>query len=295
MNSLELPDETILVSRPNTQVERILTTEKALGIAGGDGFINPAPSTLDLVAKGAGDRCKDRFIDYDPSSKVPNTGKSGGNSLSMEAVNNQKFPDKEDWDINEWLEEDDCNDFEESTESLPVAVDFQYVKDKNGNPTLLIPNIDSTRTMPGRTFNRVEYEQTLSHLHHAPELGVTLPPTFDMNKYNDLPTKADKIQYGKTHLSPETIISYQNKIGHVMSPVFGTGAKTTPLRGFAGKYKSNVSLVIQSMPKLVNGNSHYISIINDRGVHISSYPITPEKLEKIIQDDFWVLKTTNFN
>ncbi len=36
VNSLELPDETILVSRPNTQVERILATEKALGISGGD-------------------------------------------------------------------------------------------------------------------------------------------------------------------------------------------------------------------------------------------------------------------
>lgn len=44
---------------------------------------------------------------------------------------------------------------------------FKHVKDSNGNPTLLIPNIDSNHTMLGRTFNRIEYDQVASDLHNA--------------------------------------------------------------------------------------------------------------------------------
>lgn len=41
------------------------------------------------------------------------------------------------------------------------------MKDFNGNSTLLVPNIPSTRIIKGRSFNRVEYDQLASHLHHA--------------------------------------------------------------------------------------------------------------------------------
>ena len=107
-----------------------------------------------------------------------------------------------------------------------------------------------------------------------------------MGIYENLPTKAAKIQYGKKDLSPETIISYQNTIVLRMSPVFGAGIKTHAVRGFAGKNRANVDLVIQSIS--ISSN-HYMSIINDRGIHILSYPITISKLKKIIADDFWIL------
>lgn len=122
------------------------------------------------------------------------------------------------------MEEDGdlCHDFSEPGESdpLPVAVNFEHIRDSNGNPILLVPNIDTTRTMPKRSLNRVEYDQTASHLHHAPDYGIQLPPDFNMATYKAL-NKADKIQYAKQHVSPETIIAYQNVIGMSMNPLFG--------------------------------------------------------------------------
>lgn len=66
VNSLPLPDETIIIARPDPQVERIFENTKTLEISGGEGegFINPAPSTKDFGATGAGDRGEDRFTDY---------------------------------------------------------------------------------------------------------------------------------------------------------------------------------------------------------------------------------------
>jgi hypothetical protein len=98
------------------------------------------------------------------------------------------------------------------------------VKDSNGNPTLLVPNIDSIRTLPRRTFNRVEYDQTASHLHHANDFGIQLPTSFDMEKYM-LMKKQDKIQYAKQNVSKETIISYQNAIGMAINPTFGLATR----------------------------------------------------------------------
>ena len=105
-------------------------------------------------------------------------------------------------------------------------------------------------------------------MHHANEFGIQLPQNFDMSKYNALPTKFDKIQYVKQHVSPETIISYQNAMGLAMMPIFGTGVKSHAVRGFAGKYKVNVGLVIQSIPSTDN---YYLSIINDKGIHVLFY------------------------
>ena len=301
VNSLPLPDENIGTVRqdPLSQIERTLTNQKALGISGGgdgDGFINPAPSTQGTGAEGAHDRGADRLQDYDPFPKIPGGEGPRGNSGTFGALGKNKIPSEEDWNIDEWLEEgsDHCHDFEEPVESdpLPVPVSFEHVRDSNGNPTLLVPNIDPTRTMRGRTFNGIEYDQTASHLHHVPDFGIQLPPGFDMAKYNALPTKADKIQYAKQHVPPETIIAYQNAIGVSMTPVFGTGAKTYGIRGFAGKNRVNVSLVIQSIP---NTNNHYLSIVNDKGTHISSYSINEKKLKKIIANDFWILPNKNFN
>ena len=81
-------------------------------------------------------------------------------------------------------------------------------------------------------------------------------------------------------------------MGRSMQPIFGTGAVTTAVRGFAGKNKANVGLVVQSIP---NTEKYYLSIVNDRGSHVSSYTITQRKLRKMIADDFWILKQQNFN
>lgn len=150
--------------------------------------------------------------------------------------------------------------------------------------------MDSTHNI--KPFYRIDYDQAASHLHHAPEFGIQLPQGFDMSKYNALPTKSDKIKYAKQHVSPETIIAYQNAMGLAMKPMFGTGATTHAVRGFAGKHKANVGLVIQSIP---GTDKYYLSIINDRGIHISSHSISEAKLRKIIKDGFWVLTQRNFN
>lgn len=278
-----------------SQIERILLDQKALVTYGGDGFANPAPVTQNSGIQGASDRGADRFEDYDPSPRTP-AGGSGSSSVSLSEtkLDDNKIPEKKNWDMHEWLEEDgdQCHDFEESGESdpLPVPVNFEYIRDSNGNPTILVPNIDTTRTMPGRSLNRVEYDQTASHLHHAPDYGIQLPPDFDLVKYKALLTKADKIAYAKQHVSPETIISYQNAIGMSMNPTFRT--KTYGIRGFAGKNRANVGLVIQSIPKT---KKFYLSIVNDRGKHIPSYSITLEKLKKIFANDFWVLQNQKFH
>ena len=129
-------------------------------------------------------------------------------------------------------------------------------------------------------------------MHHVDEFGIQLPENFDMSKYNALPTKFDKIQYAKQHVPPEIIISYQNAMGLAMKPIFGTGTKTHAVRGFAGKHKANVGLVIQSIP---GADKYYLSIINDRGIHVSSYSISETKLRQLIDKNFWVLTQRNFN
>ena len=110
-----------------------------------------------------------------------------------------------------------------------------------------------------------------------------------MNQYMEM-SKADKIAYAKKNVSPETIISYQNAIGMAMNPVFGIN--TLPVRGFTGNHKTDVGLVIQSIP---NSSDSRLSIIKDNGQHVSTYTVTQKKLIKIVQDGFWVLKTRHFN
>lgn len=296
VNSLPLPDANIGTVRQYNPLETTILNQKALVVSGGDGFINPYSSERGSTPQGAYDRGEDRFQDYDHSPQLPSGGGPYRDSTSLEVLKNNEVPDKKDWNVNEWSDEDNgqCNDSEKpiKSEELPVPVNFEYEKDSNGNPSLLIPNIDSTRKMKGKAFNRIEYDQTASHLHHANDFGIQLPQDFDMSKYAALPTKSDKIQYGKQHVPPEIIISYQNSMGLAMTPIFGTGVKTYAFRGFAGKHKVNVGLVIQSIPAT---DKYYLSIINDRGIHVSSYSITQKKLDIILDNDGWVLPKKNFN
>ena len=229
-----------------------------------------------------------RICDGDPF--VP--GNSGSSSSSRSA-NKVPDPSEGDLDPKPWVDDakDSCQDFEESKslDKLPVLVNFEYVKDSNGNPTLLVPNIDSTRKDKGRSLNRVEYDQTASHLHHASEMGIQLPKNFNLKKY-ELMSKLKKIKYAKKNVPRETIIFFQNACAMAMSPTDGT--KTLSLRGFAGIRKENVGMVIQSIP---NSEDQYLSVIRSDGTHVSSYPVSPEKLIKIVQDDFWVWQDRNFN
>lgn len=108
--------------------------------------------------------------------------------MIQDKLSSNDVPDPSDWNTDSDLWDDragdSCFDFEEEkierSNQLSVPVNFEYELDSNGNPTLLIPNIDSTRIEKGRTFNKVEYDQTASHLHHAPEFGIVLPSGFDM-------------------------------------------------------------------------------------------------------------------
>jgi len=256
-----------------------------LRICGGDGFATGGSN------KGAADRGADRGENLDPKPRLPaGTGASGNSGSSSSSLSANKVPDPSEWDLDpkSWVDdaEDSCQDFEESesSDNLPVPVNFEYVKDSNGNPTLLVPNIDSTRTDKGRSLNRVEYDQTASHLHHAPEMGIQLPKNFNLEKYKSM-SKPEKIKYAKENVPRETIISFQNACAMAMSPTYGI--KTLPVRGFAGIRKENVGMVIQNIP---NSKNRYLSVIRSDGTHISSYPVSPEKLLKIVQDDFWVWK-----
>lgn len=60
-------------------------------------------------------------------------------------------------------------------------------------------------------------------------------------------SKAEKIVYEKENIPRETMISYQNEIGMAMNPIFETDLKTRPVKGFAGKLKHDIDLVIQDL------------------------------------------------
>ena len=287
------------IQSPTTKpcIEKTVAGQTALRICGGDGFgTGGFPSYGHGSHQGAADRGADRGENLDPKPRLPaGTGASGNSGSSSSSLSANKVPDPSEWDLDpkSWVDDagDSCQDFEESESSdkLPVPVNFEYVKDSNGNPTLLVPNIDSTRTDKGRSLNRVEYDQTASHLQHAPEMGIQLPKNFNLETYKSM-AKPEKIKYAKKNVPRETIISFQNACAMAISPK--DGIKTLPVRGFAGIRKENVGMVIQNIP---NSDNRYLSIIRDDGTHISSYPVSPEKLLKIVQDGFWVWKDRNFN
>ena len=105
-------------------------------------------------------------------------------------------------------------------------------------------------------------------------------------------SKLERIRYAKENVPRGTIISLQNAFAMAISSKNEPGLTTLAVRGFAGKRKANVGIVIQTIP---NSNNHYISVIKDDGKHISSYVVKPKKLSKIMDDDFWVWKDHNYN
>ena len=270
---------------------------------GGDGrapFNSFVPNDP-LAGKGVSDRGKDRLHDYDPKPRFlwgigssPNgSGSSSGGSSSALSAN--AIPEESEWDSDQYVwdkvQENDSSTSEEEENikqpgKLEVNVDFQYEYDSNGNPTLLVPNPGKARTK--RNYHRVEFDQTASHMHHAPDLNIPLPSDFDMVHYKNL-NRADKIDYAKQKLPRETIINYQNEIGKSISPLFGP-KETFLVPGFAGKFKQNTELTIQQTD---TPDKTILSIIREDGVHISSFSVTNEVLREITKDNFWVLKNRN--
>lgn len=237
---------------------------------------------------------------YDPKPRYPwgidpsyNPGGSSG-SGSGSALPANQIPENDEWvtDPYVWdkVQDKDSSTSEEeekikSVDNWKDDVDFQYEFDSNGDPTLLVPNPGKARTK--RNYNRVEFEQTASHMHHAPDFNVPLPSDFDMSHYMNL-DRAGRIDYAKQKFSRESIISYQNEIGKSMCPLFEK--KTISIAGFAGKYKQNTELTIQQTD---TPNHTILSIIREDGLHISSYSVDDRALRQLTKDNFWVLKNRN--
>ena len=234
---------------------------------------------------------------YDPKPKYPwgidpsyNPGGGSGSALPANQI-----PENDEWVTDPYVwdkaQDKDSSTSEEEEKikqggKLEADIDFQYEYDSNGNPTLLVPNPGKARTK--RNYNRVEFEQTASHMHHAPDFNIPLPSDFDMSHYMNL-DRAGRIDYAKQKLSREIIISYQNEIGKSMSPLFGP-KETFSVPGFAGKYKQNTELTIQQTN---TPNKTILSIIREDGLHISSYSINDRALRQLTKDNFWVLKNRN--
>jgi len=227
----------------------------------------------------------------DPSYN-PAYNPDGGSSSSLP---DNQIPENDEWVSDQYVwdkeQENDSSTSEEEENikqpgKLEVNVDFQYEYDSNGNPTLLVPNPGKARTK--RNYHRVEFDQTASHMHHAPDLNIPLPSDFNMVHYENL-NRADKIDYAKQKLPRETIINYQNEIGKSMSPLFGP-KETFLVPGFAAKFKQNIELTIQQTD---TPNKTILSIIREDGVHISSFSVNNKVLREITKDNFWVLKNRN--
>ena len=112
---------------------------------------------------------------------------------------------------------------------------WKSVLDKNQNPILLVDTRD-----PSGCLTRIEFDQTASHIHHAPDFGIKLPSNFVMTKYRNLSYKPDRIAYAKKNLSKEIITFYQYAIAESMQPMFGKTTSTTHIPGMAGRWKNPV-------------------------------------------------------
>ena len=237
-------------------------------------------------------------------------GKAGNNAntnpsdtLSKKPIDSNQVPPQSNWktEMEDWEKDEsddeilaDTAEDGPGTEIYGVTVPFDYLFDQNGNPIFYVPNGDSTKSsMKKRDMNRVEYDQTASHMHHAPDHGMNLPANFDLNAYDKM-SKKQKIAYAKKILPREFIINYQKRLCLSMTPIFGKS--TTPVRGFAGIRKVDVGLVFQTNPNPPNKNKPIMmTIIKDNGQHVSSFPISLTQFNQLVSQDYWVLPGQPFN
>jgi len=216
---------------------------------------------------------------------------SYGSGSNRKNVRSQEIPATRDWvsDPSAWEDA-------ERDHTFGVPIDFPYRYDADGNPILLVPNIE--HGFQKQKYFRVEFEQTLTHLHHGPELGVKMPKNFDMNYYLSLDNPA-RINYAKKMVPRSTVITYQNEIAKKLIPVYNSKTKQYP--GYAGTRRRETQLVVTPSPEPLSGTPApinvevenrdiHLGIIREDGLHITTFPITLEKLAEIANDDFWVLK-----
>jgi len=124
-----------------------------------------------------------------------------------------------------------------------------------------------------------------------------------MGFYVDL-GRSGKIAYAKKMLPRSTIISYQNEIAKRLTPVFNPNIYSR--EGIAGRQKVPTQLIIEKPRDLYplpgqeiqtpipsNKKDIMLSIITKDGLHISSYPITKSRLDRLEADEYWVLKNQN--
>jgi len=149
-------------------------------------------------------------------------------------------------------------------------------------------------------YIRVEFQQTATHIHHAPEFGISLPDNFDTAYYLNL-DRSGKIAYATKMLPLSTIISYQNEIAKGLSPVFNPN--TYSREGISGQQKVPTQLIIEKprdlyplpgqqiqTPVPSGKKDIMLGIISEDHLHISSFPITQARLDRLEAENYWVLK-----
>jgi hypothetical protein len=184
---------------------------QALTISGGGNQNEPnyfVPPKPEVPPNNPNNSANTRFNNYYPKSRYPwgidpsyNHGGGGGGELPDNQIpeNDKWVSDQSVWDKAQHNDSSTSEEEENIKQSgkLKVHVDFKYEYDSNGNPTLLVPNLGKARTK--RNYHRVEFDQTVSHMHHAPDLNIPLPSDFDMVHYMNL-NRADRIDYAKQKL-----------------------------------------------------------------------------------------------
>jgi hypothetical protein len=203
----------------------------------------------------------------------------------------------------DWISDPSAWEDDERDHPLSVPVDFPYKLNDKNEPTLLVPNLGNTKFEGVGKSIRVEFQQTATHIHHAPEFGISLPDNFDMAYYLNL-GRSGKIAYATKMLPRSTIISYQNEIAKGLTPVFNPN---TYLRdGIAGQQKVPTQLIIekprdpyplpgqQIRTSVPSGKKDImLGIISEDNLHISSFPITQARLDRLEAENYWVLKNQN--
>ena len=118
--------------------------------------------------------------------------------------------------------------------------------------------------------------------------------------------RSGKIAYATKMLPRSTIISYQNEIAKRLTPVFNPN--TYSREGIAGQQKVPTQLIIEkprdsyslsgqktqtSVPSASVKKDIMLGIISDDNLHISSFPITQARLDRLEAENYWVLKNQN--
>lgn len=113
-------------------------------------------------------------------------------------------------------------------------------------------------------------------------------------------SRSSKIAYARKMLPVSTIIFYQNEIAKQLIPVFNPN--TYSLEGLAGQQKVSTQLIIEKTRNLYplpgqqiqtpvpSGKKDImIGIITKDGLHVSLFPITQARLDKLQAENYWVL------